>query len=161
MHRLLKRKRKGRDLSPSTGVCNSVVIVDMDLDNPSTFHSVTVIDANWEEVSHDTSLVSQMNMVNHDGISTQEQIQEMLPAVHQQTAFMNSPIPVSTMSGDTPMRVVAATVQPTIKLHSGATRKNPIVDVSDTEVRELLGVIDGDIEEMIKAAIQNYGASRS
>ena len=60
MDRLLKRPRK--ELSFSTGVCNPVVMVDIDADNPSTFHSVNVIDFNtWEEVEYDISLVRQMN----------------------------------------------------------------------------------------------------
>ena len=61
MDRLLKRPRKMFSLS--TGVCDPVVMVDIDVDNPSTFHSVTVIDSNtWEEVEYDISLVRQMNM---------------------------------------------------------------------------------------------------
>ena len=60
MDRLLKRPRK--ELSLSTGVCSPVVMVDIDADNPSTFHSVNVIDSNtWEEVDYDISLVRQMN----------------------------------------------------------------------------------------------------
>ena len=60
MDRLLKRPRK--KLSLSTGVCSPVVMVDIDADNPSTFHSVNVIDSNtWEEVEYDISLVRQMN----------------------------------------------------------------------------------------------------
>ena len=60
MDRLLKRPRK--ELSLSTGVCSPVVMVDIDADNPSIFHSVNVIDSNtWEEVEYDISLVRQMN----------------------------------------------------------------------------------------------------
>ena len=60
MDRLLKRPRK--ELSLSTGVCSPVVMVDIDADNPSTFHSVNVIDSNtWEEVDYDISLVRQIN----------------------------------------------------------------------------------------------------
>ena len=59
MDRLLNRLKK--DLSLSTGVCNPIVMVDIDVDNPSTFHSATVIDPNtWEEVEYDISLVRQM-----------------------------------------------------------------------------------------------------
>ena len=63
MDRLLKRPRKESSLS--TGVCSPVVMVDIDADNPSTFHSVNVIDSNtWEEVEYDISLVRQMNKVS-------------------------------------------------------------------------------------------------
>ena len=60
MYRLLKKRRD--PISLSTGVCDPVVIVDIDVDNLSTFHSVTVTDSNtWEEVEYDLSLVRQMN----------------------------------------------------------------------------------------------------
>ena len=56
MDRLLRRRRKM--LSLSTGVC----MVDIDVDNPSTFHSINLIDSNtWEEVEYSISLQMQMN----------------------------------------------------------------------------------------------------
>ena len=59
MDRLLRRARK--EHSTSTGVCNSVIIVDISIDNPATFHSVTVEDSNtWNEVEYDESLVRHM-----------------------------------------------------------------------------------------------------
>ena len=71
MDRLLKRPRL--ELSLSTGVCSPVVIVDIDTDNPSTFHSVNVIDSNtWEEVEYDTSLVRQIlvRQMNKENVTT-------------------------------------------------------------------------------------------
>ena len=60
MDRLLGRQRK--KFSPSTGVSEQVVVVDIDIDNPSTFHSVTVIDQNtWTEVEYGVSLLRQMD----------------------------------------------------------------------------------------------------
>ena len=60
MDRLLGRPRK--QFSPSTGVSEPVVVVDIDIDNPSTFHSVTVMDHNtWTEVEYDLSLLRQMD----------------------------------------------------------------------------------------------------
>ena len=60
MDRLLGRQRK--KFSPSTGVSEPVVVVDVDIDNPSTFHSVTVIDHNtWTEVEYGVSLLRQMD----------------------------------------------------------------------------------------------------
>ena len=59
MDRLLGRPRKM--FSPSTGVSEGVVVVDVGAGNPSTFHSVTVIDGDtWKEVEYDTSLVRQV-----------------------------------------------------------------------------------------------------
>lgn len=58
---LLHRMRK--EFSSSTGVSDAVVIVDIDY-NPSTFHSVTVIDTDtWKEVDYDVSLLKQMSAV--------------------------------------------------------------------------------------------------
>lgn len=60
MDRLLGRKIK--KFSLSTGVAESVVIVDIDIDNPSTFHSVTVVDCDtWKEIGYDESIVRQLN----------------------------------------------------------------------------------------------------
>ena len=60
MDRLIGRPRK--KFSPSTGVSEPVVVVDIDIDNPSTFHSVTVMDHNtWTEVEYDLSLLRQMD----------------------------------------------------------------------------------------------------
>ena len=57
MARLLKRARK--EVSLSTGVCDPVVIVDVN------FHSATAIDSDaWEEIDYDLSLLRQMNREN-------------------------------------------------------------------------------------------------
>ena len=54
MARLLKRARK--EISLSTGVCDPVVIVDVN------FHSATALDSDaWEEIDYDLSLLRQMN----------------------------------------------------------------------------------------------------
>ena len=54
MARLLRRARK--ELSLSTGVCDPVVIVDVN------FHSARSVDSDtWEEVEYDLSLLRQMN----------------------------------------------------------------------------------------------------
>ena len=61
MDRLLGRPRKKS--SPSTGVSEPVVVVDIDIDNPTTFHSVTVMEMDhntWKEVDYDVSLMRQM-----------------------------------------------------------------------------------------------------
>ena len=60
MDRLLGRPRK--KFSPSTGVSEPVVVVDINVDNPSTFHSITVMDHNtWTEVEYETSLLRHMD----------------------------------------------------------------------------------------------------
>ena len=57
--RLLKRLRK--KFSKSTGVCNSVIVVDIDEINPSVFYSATGIDSEtWKEVDYEVSIVNQL-----------------------------------------------------------------------------------------------------
>ena len=64
MDRLLGRKRK-LQFSPSTGVAEPVVVVDVSMDNPSTFHSITLVDKDtWKEIECNESFVSQMETRN-------------------------------------------------------------------------------------------------
>ena len=57
--RLLKRLRK--KFSKSTGVCNSVIVVDIDEINPSVFYSATGMDSEtWKEVDYEVSIVNQL-----------------------------------------------------------------------------------------------------
>ena len=57
--RLLKRLR--RRIAKSTGVCNSVIIVDINEINPSSFHVATGIDTEtWKEVDYEVSIVIQL-----------------------------------------------------------------------------------------------------
>ena len=56
--RLLKRLRK--KFSVSTGVCDSIIIVDIDAANPTTFHPVMLDSDSWKEVGCDLSFVGQM-----------------------------------------------------------------------------------------------------
>ena len=56
--RLLGRRRKG--FSSSTGVSESVVMIDISLANPSELHSATVEGDAWGEVEFDTSVARQM-----------------------------------------------------------------------------------------------------
>ena len=59
MDRLLGRRRK--KFSASTGVCDTVVIVDITVTNPSTFHPVMILDGDtWEEIGCDVSYVTQL-----------------------------------------------------------------------------------------------------
>ena len=59
MDRLLGRGRK--KFSASTGVCDTIVIVDINVTNPSTFHPVTILESDtWEEIECDVSYVRQL-----------------------------------------------------------------------------------------------------
>ena len=71
-----RRRRKGH--SPSTGICNPVVTIDIDIDNPSTFRSVIASDPkSWKEEEYDVSLLKQMNE-GGDMSSLPEIVQPML-----------------------------------------------------------------------------------
>ena len=57
--RLLGRQRK--KFSASTGVCDTIVIIDINVTNPSTFHPVTILESDtWEEIECDVSYVRQL-----------------------------------------------------------------------------------------------------
>ena len=59
MDRLLGRGRK--KFTASTGVCDTIVIVDINVTNPSTFHPVTILESDtWEEIECDVSYVRQL-----------------------------------------------------------------------------------------------------
>jgi GTPase SAR1 family protein len=75
MARLLHRKMKS--FSSSTGVSDAVVTVDVNIDNPSTFHAVAVTDPNsWDEVDYDASLVRQLNEESVPAVQAQAQQEE-------------------------------------------------------------------------------------
>ncbi len=59
MNRLLGRAMK--EFSPSTGVCDPLVVVDITVPNPSTYHSATMVDSHtWEAIDFDLSFLGQM-----------------------------------------------------------------------------------------------------
>ena len=73
MDRLLGRPRK--QFSSSTGVAEPVVVVDVSMDNPSTFHSVTVIDkGTWKETDCSESFIRQMDRKNMRRPSSQSTV---------------------------------------------------------------------------------------
>ena len=74
MDRLLGRKRR-KGFSSSTGVSESVVIIDVDLVNPSELYSATVEGDAWREVEFGTSLASQME----EGIASPPKDDEQQP----------------------------------------------------------------------------------
>ena len=68
--RLLKRLR--RMIAKSTGVCNSVIIVDIDEINPSSFHAATGLDTEtWKEVDYEVSIVNQLGEKSSEKPSTE------------------------------------------------------------------------------------------
>ena len=141
MDRLLKRAR--RKLALSTGVCDRIVIVDIDVDNPSTFHSITVIDPNtWEEVEYDVSLVRQMNPASvttslpevqpklaspSDEIRITPEYSEMAPSSSANSMSPQSP---SVVPSDEDISENTAKVKPT----SAVSKTN----LSDSEIREVI-----------------------
>ena len=160
MHRLLGRGRKHKLYSPSTGVCNPVVIVDISIDNPSTFHPVTVIDAAWKEVKYDESLVRQMNIASLN-TSSSSQVKEESPL--QATAGYQLPpsgdaVPESASFMSTFTHAETVSVQShrtTTKLSYRAM--GIIIGGSESEIRELINASESDISEMLNTVIKKYG----
>ena len=65
--RLLKRVRR---ISKSTGVCDTVIVVDIDEINPSVLHSATGMDSEtWKEVDYEVSIVNQLGGQSGEGQS--------------------------------------------------------------------------------------------
>ena len=142
MDRLLKRPRK--ELSLSTGVCSPVVMVDIDVDNPSTFHSVNVIDCDtWEEVDYNISLVRQMNEENvtsappeHDQPISAEEI--AIP--HEEVA--SPPTPPTASSDPEPTQLHQMRIDqkeaPTVKPAAASSTK---FKLSNRRIREVILVV--------------------
>ena len=146
MDRLLKRPRI---IYTSTGVVKSVVIVDVDMENPpaehsSSFHAVAVFDSDtWEEVKFDKSIVSHMHesvytLQLHQTQTKKESEASLQPPI-QPTA---TPAPVSvsaegnlTADVGRPLLEPAATSIP-------STRRPPVSD---------------GIREVISSAVERHG----
>ena len=83
MDRLLGRKRR-KGFSSSTGVSESVVMIDVDLAGPSEFHSIAVTENDaWKEVEFDTSLARQME----EGITSLPKDDETQPLKKPSSPF--------------------------------------------------------------------------
>ena len=157
MHRLLKRKR-GILQSRSTGVCNPVVIVDISTDNPSTFHSVTVIDATWKEIEYGESLVRQMNMASFTTSSSKEVKEE--PSLHETADQSTTPSTGDSVPESASFRCTFAHAETaSVQSHRTTTRLfyRIIIGDSESEVRELINVSDSEVSEILNAAINKYG----
>ena len=130
MDRLLQRRRRMQ--CPSTGVCDSVVIVDIDAENPATFQSVTVMDADvWNEVEYDISLVRQMN--TESGIPKDY--------IQPKSIVETSSVPTPSMAGSIP---------------------EPDAVIADAKKTGLVKVplSNRKIKEMIDAAVKKCGGYR-
>lgn len=130
MDKLLHRARK---FSSSTGVSDPVVIVD--IDNPSTFHSVTVMDTDtWKEVDYDISLLKQMSTV-----TTSSQVQPGMVSSEGTTSPQILPTPSSVPE--------SVTSQHTVKRTTRKESALPAVTV----------LTESNIREMINAVIKKCG----
>ena len=159
MHRLLGRGRKQKLYSPSTGVCNPVVIVDISIDNPSTFHPVTVIDATWKEVKYDESLVRQMNIASLNTSSSPVKEESPLQATAgYQIPPSGDAVPESASFMSTFTHAEAVSVRShrtTTKLSYRAM--GIIISGSESEIRELINTSESDISKMLNTVIKRYG----
>ena len=77
MDRLLGRRRR---LSTSTGVAEQIVVVHVDESNPSTFHSITLLDGDkWEEIDYNLSLFHQIDESIDPSVPSPKPAQAPLP----------------------------------------------------------------------------------
>ena len=136
MDRLLKRARRKHALS--TGICDRIVIVDIDVDNPSTFHSITVIDPNtWEEVEYDVSLVRQMNPVSVTTSSPEVKPKLASPSDEIHSTPKDSEMPSSSANLQSPSVATNEDIsENTVEVEPTSADSKP--NLSDSEIREVL-----------------------
>ena len=151
MDRLLHRMKKA--FSGSTGVSESIVIVDIDVS--SSFHAATVIDPNtWSEVDYDASLLRQMNtgsVATSQPAPVQSAVSEEM-AGQPQTTISESAGP--SIAPESPI-----TSPPTLSPCSSAMSDPSPMHVSNTVKSATSSTMlsDGEIREMISAAIKKCG----
>ena len=92
--RLLKK------FSESTGVCDSVIMVDITEINPTSFHSATILDEKWEEIDYEVSLIKQMGQENIvfpavDSDQTEKIREQRREAIHHQEVKDENSCPVT------------------------------------------------------------------
>ena len=154
MDRLLGRPRK--QFSPSTGVAEPVVVVDVSMDNPSTFHSITVIDkGTWKEVDCNESFIRQMDGAKLPDPSTNDVFVTSDTDTPQQPTSttatdltLHSPVPKARFrAGQTarPRARAKLSTLPTLPVH-------PMIH-EDSKVT----VCRGFIKSMISTVIENCG----
>ena len=148
MDRLLKRAR--RKLALSTGISDRIVIVDIDVDNPSTFHSITVINPNtWEEVEYDVSLVRQMNPATVTTSSPKAKPKLTSPSDEIRSTPEDSEMPSSSANS---MSYPSPSVIPSDEDISENT-----VEVKPTSADSTTNLSDSEISEVIFSAIAKCG----
>ena len=141
MDRLLNRLKLKKQLSASTGISESVVIVNVDL-NPSTFHSVTVMeDSMWTEMEYNVSIVRQMgeeNIATPLAVATSAGLEEVINRSSEPESIPN-------------LHEV---------LHSSITASH-FQSESDAEVKSACNVtaaVDCTIKKIIHQAIKKCGS---
>ncbi len=80
-----------KEFSSSTGVCDPLVVVDITVPNPSTYHSVTMVDFDtWKVIDFDVSFLGQMGK---DSIVIPEHTSEPpeIKSTHDVPACVSSP----------------------------------------------------------------------
>ena len=141
MARLLRRPRK--TFSRSTGVSESVVIVDIDVS--SSFHAATVIDHNtWSEVDFDASLVRQMKTGRESWSGTASQ--------SVQPTVSGSVMTGSATPAESPVTTLFTPSVPDLHRAYASNKKSLPVKLATSFM-----LSEGEIREMISAAIKKCG----
>lgn len=137
MDRLLARARK--QLCLSTGVCDHIVVVDIDVNNPSTFHSITVIDQNtWKEVDYDVSLVRQMDKMSVNALSPQEIVEPKLPVTGPTSEIID--VPTQSTIGQNSAFSASQSPRIVYKYHK-CKQAFSAIHLSDSKVKEMITAV--------------------
>ena len=163
MDRLLGRPRK--KFSPSTGVAEQVVMVDIDIDNPSTFHSVTVIDQNtWTEMKYETSLLRQMDesvaTSQPDNTATSQPDNTATSQPDNTATSQSATSQTPSNSTDTEHSLIPAT--PDSRLTSPASQQSPphTAPVSITPVTLIKKKISPPAADIVRRTIKEIGGHK-
>ena len=134
--RLLKRIRKR--LRKSTGVCNSVIIVDISEINPSSFHAATALDSEtWKEVDYEVSIVNQLGESSTEK-SNKSEDEKLAPSADIQDD-VQEPTPAKRTS--TKESVPKPSREPQHKLVLVSSKKEPVAVIAMSS-ESVLSIID-------------------
>lgn len=129
MDRLLGRPKKKS--YTSTGICDSIVTVNIEEVNPSTFHSVTVDHDTWNEVEYDESLLTQIQEnLNSSQPHFEHEEEPRSPAVSVSPTLQ---YPTSPSTSDV---VATKPAKPVTASSSSTTIKPPIKEVIRLVIRK-------------------------
>ncbi len=156
MNRLLGRVMK--EFSSSTGVCDPLVVVDITVPNPTTYHSATMGDSDtWEVIDFEVSFLGQMGkdsiIIPSKDIPTSEPVLPEVNPSHDAHAPVPSPqvSPRERAPRRVPVLSFKESVASIIKKHGFNPIKNHLKKSSSLYLRDTGGQVE--FQEMIALLI--------